>query len=128
MCPILDFANHTASALSMLPLSSHAEIWDMSPRRKIGDDFTLLSPADVITQPGHELYLKYGAHANKTLFVEYGFVNHISTEGLAQGDVQGEIDVQEMVEPLFGKRGELGRWMKEQLTDEGYWGYVPFYF
>jgi hypothetical protein len=84
-------------------------------RNKIGGDFTLLAPSGLVTQANDELYLTYGTHPNRKLFVEYGFVNSTSEDG--------EIDVQGMVETLFVTRGRLGEWMKQQLIDKGYWGY-----
>ena len=86
-----------------------------------GGDYTLLSPT-VVTRPNNELYLTYGAHPNKTLFIEYGFVNRFSGVVLGHGDLQGEVDVQIIVERLFEDREKLGDWMKRCLMDEGYWG------
>lgn len=84
-------------------------------RNKIGGNYTLLAPSRQTTQENNELYLTYGAHSNRKLFVEYGFVNH--TLGS-----EGEVDVQESVEMLFQNRGQLGEWMKKQLVEHGYWG------
>ena len=84
----------------------------------------LLSPGDRATDGGCELFLKYGAHANRTLFVEYGFVNALDT--LDRNDSEGgelwEVDAQDVVEKLFADRGSVGEQMKATLEDEGYWG------
>lgn len=105
----------------MLPLPSHAEIWNTSPRH-MGDSFTLLSPPNVTVNPGQELYLQYGAHANSTLFVEYGFLNEFTFQTLAEGILNFEVDVQDVVQNLFAERGVSGQLMKDVLESEGYWG------
>jgi len=119
LCPILDFANHTAISPFVFPKATHGELWDTgpSPKRKFGDDFTLLAPTDGFTAAGTQLYLRYGLHTNATLFTEYGFVNRGPRE-----DVSDEAILDSLVEDMFQRRGELGEWMKTVLTDEGYWG------
>lgn len=102
----------------MLPQSSHAEIWNIAPRRKYGDDFTLLSPTRATVEAGAELYLTYGAHCNRTLYVEYGFVNEIVPEASSGDGVQCEVDVQDLAEPLFQDKASV----KLILQEEGYWG------
>lgn len=118
LCPILDFANHTPNGLHMTPAPSEADIWDTAPVKPIGKGFKFLSPANGSIQEGKEVFLVYGAHPNRTLFVEYGFVNR------SLGDVKftdGEVDVQDVVESLIldHKSGVL---VKSILEDEGYWG------
>jgi len=108
----------------IFPQSSDAEIWNTAPRAKLGDDFTLLTSRNTVVQKGEELYLNYGAHSNRTLFVEYGFVNEISEEGLFGGKFSGEVDVQDIIEEMFRRRGTVGEWMKGVLKEEGYWEYV----
>lgn len=71
-----------------------------------------------------ELYLRYGSHANRTLFVEYGFINMWSEGECRTGTFCGEVDVQDMVEDLFARRGAIGKRMREVLEAEGYWGYT----
>jgi len=123
LCPILDFANHNPILPHALPSPSDAGIWNTAPRSKLGDDFTLMSPANSNIEQGQELYLCYGAHANRTLFVEYGFVNEFSARILSRGEFHGEVDVQELVEHLFDQREAIGKWMRGTLENEGYWGY-----
>ena len=122
LCPILDFANHTPTPPFMMPQATRAEIWDTGPskRRKYGEDFVLLSPSTTSTPANEEMFLRYGAHSNATLFAEYGFVNHFDGE---QKDGL-ELEVDKEVEALFSSRGAVGSWMREVLLDEGYWGYV----
>ncbi|KAF8894597.1 hypothetical protein BD779DRAFT_1669078 [Infundibulicybe gibba] len=116
LCPILDFANHSSSKPQTWPKPSNADIWDTSISVK-KPKFTLLSPPNVDVQPGEELYLKYGAHSNRFLFIEYGFVND------AQRNISdGDVDLQEDILHLFKQRGALGHWMEERLIEEGYWG------
>lgn len=110
----------------MLSVPSDAEIWNTSPQPKFGDDFTFLSPRDVATQGGQELYLAYGAHSNRTLFVEYGFVNDVSAKEPVEIDYSYEADVEDVLEQLFQGREAVGVWMRSVLEDEGYWGYGSF--
>lgn len=74
-------------------------------------------------QKDQELFLQYGAHANKTLFVEYGFVNSWLEGECLRGEFRGEVDLQDILEDMFTKRGSVGTWMKDVLEQEGYWGY-----
>lgn len=96
----------------------------IGPRHhKLDDGFTLLSPAHGTVEANQELYLTYGAHANRKLFVEYGFANALIANPDSRDASLWEVDVQDMVEHLFLTRGTVGAWMKEILTKEGYWGY-----
>lgn len=118
LCPILDFANHTPNGPHMTPVPSEADIWDTAPVKPIGKGFRFLSPADVSVQEGKEIFLAYGAHPNRTLFVEYGFVNK------SFGEVEitdGEVDVQDVMESLILDH-KSGVFVKSILEDEGYWG------
>lgn len=101
----------------MTPRLSAAERANAPPIPKLGDPFTLLSPSTQI-EAGDELYLTYGAHANRTLFVEYGFV-----VPCAPDDARAEVDVQDIVDRLFADTGDDGSTKKEMLQDAGYWGY-----
>lgn len=95
----------------MIPVPSEADIWDTAPVKPIGKGFKFLSPADVSVQEGKEIFLAYGAHPNRTLFVEYGFVNKSL----------GEVDVQDVMESLILDH-KSGVFVKSILEDEGYWG------
>ena len=101
----------------MVPGSREDASWS-----KAGRNFTLSSPSGIHIKTGDELYLRYGAHSNATLFVEYGFVTNVSPDLIESGEYPGEVDVQTSVEALFKVRGELGTIMKEILEVEGYWG------
>lgn len=115
LCPILDFANHTAHPPYTLPKASPVDTWNIAPpmKHKFGHDFTLLSPSGLITSPDIELFLKYGSHPNSTLFTEYGFVEPTG---------EGEVMLDCAVEALFKTRGDVGLWMKDILIAERYWG------
>ncbi|OBZ75388.1 Ribosomal lysine N-methyltransferase set11 [Grifola frondosa] len=119
LCPILEMANHFWGQTHISPVID-SELWDVRARKK--KDFVFLSCADAPIEQGQELLLHYGSHSNKTLFVEYGFVNRISRNAIATGKYDGELDVQDLVEKMFVDRGSLGSWMKTVLEDEGYWG------
>jgi hypothetical protein len=123
LCPILDFANHSARPPYMIPKATQAELRDTapSPKRKFGESLVLLSPS-MTTNPNKELFLKYGAHSNSTLFTEYGFVADFSVEEPAPEASRGEVELDGVIEALFNKRGLLGSWMREVLVVEGYWG------
>lgn len=90
---------------------------DHNMRRTQPGSISLLSPAHHPTQSDSELFLNYGPHSNCRLFVEYGFVNP------GQADV-AEVDVQDLVEPLFDKAGQDGLYKKQLLVDENYWGWA----
>lgn len=103
----------------MTPVPSEADIWDTAPVKLIGKGFRFLSPVDASVQEGEEIFLTYGAHPNRTLFIEYGFVNK-SLLGEAE-TTDGEVDVQDVVESLIlGHKS--GVFVKSVLEDEGYWG------
>jgi len=69
-----------------------------------------------------EVTLRYGWHPNRTLFVEYGFVNTITPEELMSGAYPGEVNVQDIVPGLSGCRGETESFVERTLDTEGYWG------
>ncbi|KAJ7219254.1 hypothetical protein GGX14DRAFT_516199 [Mycena pura] len=116
LCPILDFANHIPSGTSMKPRLSDAEKYNAAPVSRLGDPLTLLSPATKV-KVGEELYLTYGAHPNRALFVEYGFV-----APYAPDDARAEVEVQDIVEQLFDNQGNEGKIKKQMLQDSAYWG------
>ncbi|KJA18621.1 hypothetical protein HYPSUDRAFT_169164 [Hypholoma sublateritium FD-334 SS-4] len=99
LCPILDFANHTANSPHTMPKPTNGEIWDTGPLgKKTGEQFILLAPSTAPTAVGDEIYLRY-----EVTFSE-------------------ELELQGPIESLFKGRGEIGQWMKECLIAEGYWG------
>lgn len=120
LCPILDFANHSPRPPYTIPKPIQAELRDTAPSSKktFGENFVLLSPSTTITPSDTELFLKYGAHSNSTLFTEYGFMTDLSVGGRAGG----EAELDGIIAALFNSRGSLGSWMKEILVVEGYWG------
>jgi ribosomal lysine N-methyltransferase 2 len=103
LCPLLDLANHTSSP-------AHAS------RTPIP---TFYSPSTSQLNKGDEVYLRYGPHSNITLFAEYGFVEENPSNG-------GQLDVSDILELLFHKKGPLGAWMKTSLEATNYWGYGVF--
>lgn len=126
LCPILDFANHTITGPRMFPAPNQGDIC-IGPRQEVlTEGLTLLSPPDTVIAEGQELYLTYGGHCNRTLFVEYGFVIDIPSEPTLRAEFAGEIDVEDLVEYLLEAQGESASWMKVKLVEEGYWGCVLF--
>ncbi|KIJ69446.1 hypothetical protein HYDPIDRAFT_106062 [Hydnomerulius pinastri MD-312] len=119
MCPILDFANHTLDKPHITPVPSNADIWNAAPVKSIGDGFKFLSPDNATIREGDEIYLTYGSHSNKTLFVEYGFVNDIPKD---IPRITGEVDVQDILEEIVSENPRLGGVVKDVLVTEGYWG------
>ncbi|KAM6500535.1 hypothetical protein JOM56_003549 [Amanita muscaria] len=117
LCPLLDFANHTGKGPHMVVNYGSGDSLPRLGRANV----TLVSPTSSVGE-NEEMYLVYGAHSNKRLFVEYGFVNQVSAEIVARDDVSGEVDVQKHMENLFRERGKAGGWIRKILTDEGYWG------
>ncbi|OJA21605.1 hypothetical protein AZE42_01659 [Rhizopogon vesiculosus] len=124
LCPILDFANHTAKGSHMTPVPSEADIWNTAPVKPIGKGFKFVSPADTAVQEGEEIFLTYGPHPNRTLFVEYGFVSKSSGEAEV---TDGEVDIQDLVGSLILDQ-KLGAFVRSVLEDEGYWGDWTLYY
>jgi hypothetical protein len=122
LCPILDFANHTYSEHHTYPRATQAQAFDTGPsaKRKFGEDFVLLSPSTSTVVAGEQVFLRYGMHANSTLFTEYGFVNVVDWHNLPES-FSAEVEIDSYVEALFERRGEVGSFMKDVLLEEGYW-------
>ena len=116
LCPVLDFANHTPS--------EHTDILPVLRPHMLGGDYIFKSSPEHSLSANSEVFLRYGAHANRTLLVEYGFVSSWEERAILRGEVDGEVDVQEFMEEIIELRGGLvAKWTKQVLEDEGYWGY-----
>lgn len=131
LCPVLDFANHSEASSHIIPV---VESGLRSPgARTSAGDFTFKSCTDATLEAGQQLYLRYGGHCNRILFVEYGFVNSFKSEAIAREKFRGEADVQDLVEECIrglkpthkGRReaSALQQWLMDTLEEEGYWGY-----
>lgn len=119
MCPILDFANHTPGQAHMIPFPSNSKTQSAAPVNPIGDGLKFVSSDHVKIEENDEILLTYGLHSNKTLFVEYGFVNPFSKNGPSPS---GEVDVQDLVEKHVFIDVQLREAVKVTLVAEGYWG------
>ena len=124
LCPILDFSNHTYMENSLHPRATRTDLWNSglssSSKRHFGEDFVLLSPSDATVNAGEQLFLRYGMHANSTLFAEYGFVNVVDWSNLDH-NFSGEVEVDHFVKTLFERKEAVGEWAKNILIEEGYW-------
>lgn len=105
----------------MSPVPLDPRTWTSPVGSKRRGELTFLSPRETL-QAGEEVYLCYGAHTNRTLLVEYGFVGELCEDAASSDEYNGEVDVQDIVETLFAKKGPLGLWMKSILEESGYWG------
>lgn len=115
LCPILDFANHSPRP--------HSDIVAVLPQHTLGGAYGFKSSSEHTLHADHEIFLRYGGHANRTLFTEYGFVNLWEDGAVEQGGVEGEVDVQDFVEDMIEKAGgHIAAAAREVLEDEGYWG------
>ncbi|CDO68340.1 hypothetical protein BN946_scf184799.g67 [Trametes cinnabarina] len=128
LCPILDFSNHGPDDTHIFPVVE-SDIWDVtiprapgSLRRAKTDPFVFFGPSDRSVPEGEELLLKYGAHSNRFLFVEYGFVNSCDEGAIESGKFAGEVDVQELIEELVERTGPIKSLIKSTLEETGYWG------
>ncbi|EIW60445.1 SET domain-containing protein [Trametes versicolor FP-101664 SS1] len=128
LCPILDFANHGTGLTHIFPVTD-SDIWG-SPKHHRRDSraqartsmFTFLGSSDYGLAEGQELLLKYGAHPNRFLFTEYGFVNPLTDGAVATSTYSAEVDVQDLVEELIEKTGSVAPLIKSTLDEGGYWG------
>lgn len=120
----MDLANHSSHRAHLQPrrLPSQAVARDGVSLFRRNDDFVVVASADATIEMDCELFLTYGVHSNRTLFVEYGFVNDISREAILQGDIHAEVEVQDLLERLFDDKQGVGRQMKVVLEEVGYWG------
>ncbi|CAL1704780.1 unnamed protein product [Somion occarium] len=128
LCPILDFANHAPTATHIKPvLPLDSELWaaPTGPRKhtkRLGGDYAFTSNCETTIPPDTELFLRYGSHPNRKLFVEYGFTNTWHEGDLQRGRCDGEVDVQDIVEEHFKAKGPIADTMRRILDEEGYWG------
>ncbi|KZT11365.1 SET domain-containing protein [Laetiporus sulphureus 93-53] len=120
LCPVLDFANHCSNNSQVIPVMPERSKAPSSTRGN-PDDFIFRCSDDNGIEQGQQLFLRYGGHANRTLFVEYGFVVPFQPTEIVTGGFRGEIDVQDLVEDLFSN-SRFGRPLRTILEDEGYWG------
>jgi hypothetical protein len=104
-------------------LSATQSQWAAPVKGKFGPDFTLMSPRTQSLSAGDEIFLRYGTHPNRKLFVEYGFVN-IPGSCEAQDKVpkDGQVDLRDLVLEALGRRDDVGAWMQNVLEEHGYWG------
>ena len=122
LCPVFDFANHAWFQPTMEPLrAGKTEDGQRSSGGKGNLDLVCVS-CDRSIAHDQEVTLRYGWHSNRTLFVEYGFVNAIRSEELMSGVFPGEVNVQDIVTDLFDQQGDVGTFVKKTLDVEGYWG------
>ncbi|KAJ3779332.1 SET domain-containing protein [Lentinula raphanica] len=115
LCPILDFANHS----SHLPCMESPFSGKPNLRPDLFRDFSLISPSQTSVDTDTELYLEYGAHCNRVLFVEYGFV--LPIDSIPETHRALEVNVDDIVDAFLVDKGETGSWLKEILTLENYW-------
>ncbi|KAF5365607.1 hypothetical protein D9758_003298 [Tetrapyrgos nigripes] len=115
LCPILDFANHTCQRPQI-------DVEPNKEKHENGAVFSVLSPRNMSVSADEEIFLTYGAHCNRNLFVEYGFVLHPLSESWDNCVVEVEVD--DIVEELFRQKGSVGTWMMEILRTENYWRWV----
>lgn len=127
MCPILDFANHTNTSRHMYPVPIDFRALSTLPKSsKKKGQLAFISHREVIKE-GEEVFLCYGAHANRTFFVEYGFVNDLPESMGNSDEYNGEVDLQDIVEKLFIEKCSHSAWLRGVLEDNGYWGYISEY-
>jgi hypothetical protein len=125
MVPIVDFANHRpyTPQTHMRPIPTQADKSDTAPIG-MGEPFGITSPPSALLKCGEEMSFEYGRHSNSMLFIEYGFINEFHSEDIDKGEFAGEVNVQEIVEELFGDLGQTRAVLEHILRDEGYWGCV----
>ncbi|KAH9854169.1 SET domain-containing protein [Lenzites betulinus] len=128
LCPILDFANHGTGRTHIFPVLD-SDIWGVHKQyrrdsrvRSNNSVFTFLGSSEYGLSEGEELLLKYGAHPNRVLFTEYGFVNALTDGAVSSATYSAEVDVQDLVEELIDKSGSLAPLIKSTLEEAGYWG------
>ncbi|KAF8503575.1 hypothetical protein F5888DRAFT_1606276, partial [Russula emetica] len=126
LCPVFDFANHVWMHPTMEPVraagSGILQLGRRSPPDRGGSTDLVCVSCEKGIARDQEVTLSYGWHSNRTLFVEYGFANAITSEELMSGAYPGEVSVQDIVTTWLDCRGETGSFVKRTLEMEGYWG------
>ncbi|KAI0306592.1 hypothetical protein B0F90DRAFT_777523 [Multifurca ochricompacta] len=125
LCPVFDFANHVWTRPTMKPVrAAESEIWQVEGRSPGGggNSDLVFASCDTGVTRDQEVTLRYGWHPNRTLFVEYGFTNAITSEEVMSGMYPGEVNIQDIVTSLLDRQGETGAFVKRTLEREGYWG------
>lgn len=92
-------------------MDAEAVIWGIT--MKDSGYFTFAMLQGHSAEAGQELFLRYGKHSNRTLFVQYGFVD-------TSPEKEGEVDVTDILDDIIGAKGPVGTWMTEVLEEEGY--------
>jgi hypothetical protein len=105
----------------MKPMSTQADAFDTAPIG-VGEPFGIRSPLGQDLKAGDEMFFEYGRHSNAFLFGEYGFVNHFEERDIVEGEFAGEVNVVDIVEEMMAEQGEVGKWIRQVLEQEGYWG------
>jgi len=121
LCPVFDFANHAWIQPTMQPKRVAGSKSEISLSGGRNADLVCVSCEKGIAR-NQEVTLRYGWHPNRTLFVEYGFANAITSEELMSGAYPGEVNVQDIVPGILGCRGETESFVERTLDAEGYWG------
>jgi len=122
LCPLIDFANHTTSVDGRL--GAFPQIRPVNEARPSNlnkflapgatHDMVFVSPPDRELNEGEEMFLRYGGHCNRTLFVEYGFVDEHRDPSTA------EVNVHDLMDAMFCNAGEFGETCRDILRREGY--------
>ncbi|KAH9966651.1 hypothetical protein BC827DRAFT_1258756 [Russula dissimulans] len=121
LCPVFDFANHTWMQPTMQPKRVAGSESEISLGGGRNADLVCVSCDKGIARD-QEVTLRYGWHPNRTLFVEYGFANTITSEEFMSGAYPGEVNVHDIVPGFLGCRGETASFVERTLETEGYWG------
>jgi hypothetical protein len=121
LCPVMDFANHSPShpRMTLLPAMSKLPR-SVAPTTRNNGDMTFVCHAENL-EYDQEIFITYGQHPQRKLFVEYGFVND-ETNVFSESAAEGEVDLQDLIELLFLEAGENRLYLENLLSTNGYWG------
>ncbi|KLO18588.1 SET domain-containing protein [Schizopora paradoxa] len=122
LCPLIDFANHTTSqdtrpgAFPQIRCTNEARLGGSNNFLAPGatHDMAFVSHPDRELIEGEEVFLRYGGHCNRALFVEYGFVDEHGEPSIS------EVNVEDLMDALFRDAGEVGDACRDVLQREGY--------